>query len=109
MNKICINSRLIKVPDLNPIGNSNSICTIFFANYIWFASNKKTGFFKCRAWGILGKIIAEHSKTGTELFITRCLEQYMYETEIYDTIYNNYIVVEKFDFGSRATDSNQNK
>lgn len=102
MNKICINGRLIKDPDLKPLENNNALCTFFIANDVWFGSNKKTGFFKCQAWGNLGKIISEHSKTGTELFITGRLEQYRYETEKGDTIYDNYIIVEQFDFGAKS-------
>ena len=109
MNKICINGRLIKDPDLKPLENNNSLCTVFIANDVWFGSNKKTGFFKCQAWGNLGKIISEHSKTGTELFITGRLEQYRYETEKGDTIYDNYIIVEQFDFGAKVHSEEMNE
>ncbi len=108
MNKLCINGRLIKAPELTPLENNNSLCTFFIANDVQFGSNKKTDFFKCTAWGNLGKIIAEHAQVGTELFITGRLEQYRYENENGKTVYDNSIVVEQFDFGARISDEETN-
>lgn len=102
MNKIMINGRLIKEPEGKDYENKNYLCTFFIANDVWFGQNKKTGFYKCQAWGQLGKIIFENAKTGTELFITGRLEQYRYEKDEGDTVYDNYIVVEQFDFGARV-------
>ncbi len=81
MNKIVINGRLIREPELKEMEKNTLLCTIFIANDVWFGSNKKTGFYKCQAWGQIGKIIGENAKTGTELFITGRLEQYRYENE----------------------------
>jgi single-stranded DNA-binding protein len=36
------------------------------------------------------------------VFVTGRLEQYRYEKDGGDTIYDNYIVVEQFDFGAKA-------
>ena len=104
MNKVCINGRLIKDPDFKPLENNNSLCTFFIANDVWFGNNKKTGFFKCSAWGHLAKIISDNAKMGTELFVTGRLEQYRYENDKGETVYDNSIVVEQFDFGNRVPD-----
>lgn len=107
MNKVCISGRLIKNPDLKPLENNNFLCTFFIANDVWFGSNKKTGFFKCTAWGTLGKIIAENATIGTELFITGRLEQYRYDDDQGNTVYDNSIVVEQFDFGAKSVNSEE--
>lgn len=102
MNKVHINGRLIKDPALKELENNNAVCTFFIANDVHFGANKKTGFYKVTAWGHQARIISEHSKTGSELFITGRLEQYRYEDEKGETVYDNSIVVEQFDFGARA-------
>ena len=83
------------------------MCTFFIANDVWFGQNKKTGFYKCTAWGKTGKIIAENTKTGTELFISGRLEQSRYENEHGDTIYDVSIIVEQFDFGARVAEKDE--
>ena len=105
MNKIMINGRLIKDPETKQMEKNTFLCTFFIANDVWFGNSKKTGFYKCQGWGQLGKIIGENAKTGTELFITGRLEQYRYENEQGDTVYDNYIVVEQFDFGAKVNKS----
>ena len=102
MNKVLLNGRLIKDPDGKELEKNNYLCTFFIANDVWFGQNKKTGFYKCQAWGQLGKIITENAKTGTELFITGRLEQYIYENDKGETVYDNYVVVEQFDFGAKS-------
>ena len=102
MNKIMINGRLIREAEGKELEKNNFLCTFFIANDVWFGQNKKTGFYKCQAWGQLGKIICENAQTGTELFVTGRLEQHRYENEAGTTVYDNYIVVEQFDFGARG-------
>ena len=102
MNKVLLNGRLIKDPEGKELEKNNYLCTFFIANDVWFGQNKKTGFYKCQAWGQLGKIITENAKTGTELFITGRLEQYIYENDKGETVYDNYVVVEQFDFGAKS-------
>ena len=104
MNKIHISGRLIKEPVLKELENNNAVCTFFIANDVHFGSNKKTGFYKVTAWGQQARIIAGHAATGSELFITGRLEQHRYENEKGDTVYDNSIVVEQFDFGSRPAE-----
>ena len=105
MNKVCISGRLIKDPELKSLENENSLCTFFIANDVHFGSSRKTGFYKAQAWGNLGKIISEHAKTGTELFITGRLDQYRYEDDKGKTVYDVSIQVEQFDFGGRGAGS----
>jgi len=101
MNKVLINGRLIREPEGKDLEKNNYLCTIFIANDVWMGQNKKTGFYKCQAWGQLGKIIAENAKTGTELFITGKLEQHIYDDDHGNKVYDNYIVIEQFDFGGK--------
>ncbi len=101
MNKICISGRLVKDPDLKILENNNAVCTIFIANDVHFGNNKKTSFFKCTAWGNIGKIIKEHGRQGTELYITGRLEQNKYQDKDGKTVYDVSIVVEQFDFGAK--------
>ncbi len=101
MNNLSINGRLIKDPELKELENKNFRCTFIIANDVYFGQNKKTGFYKCTAWGKIGKILAENAKTGTELFLSGRLEQNRYENEHGDMIYDVGIVVEQFDFGAK--------
>jgi single stranded DNA-binding protein len=107
MNKIMISGRLIRAPEVKEMEKNNILCTIFIANDVWFGTNKKTGFYKCQAWGQIGKIISENAKTGTELFVTGRLEQYRYDNDKGEKVYDNYIVVEQFDFGAKANKTNE--
>ncbi len=102
MNKVCLNGRLTKDPELKSLENDNSLCTFFIANDVYFGNNKKTGFYKCTAWGNLGKIIAGHAKKGSELFITGRMDQYQYQDKKGKTNYDVSIVVEHFDFSART-------
>ena len=103
MNRVCINGRLIKEPELKSLDNNNAVCTFFIANDVHFGTNKKTGFYKCTAWGNIGKIISENAKTGTELFITGRLEYHKYEDKNGNTVNEVSIVVEQFDFGAKGS------
>lgn len=103
MNKVCINGRLIKDPEFKPLENNNAVCTFFIANDVHFGTNKKTGFYKCTAWGNIGKIISENAKIGTELFITGRLDYHKYEDKNGNTINDVSIVVEQFDFGAKGS------
>mgnify|MGYP003941165573 CR=1 FL=1 len=103
MNKVMINGRLIREPEIQELENNNFKCTIFIANDVFFGTNKETGFYRVVAWGKLGRIVAENSKTGTELFITGRLEQHTYQDENGKTVFDVGIVMEQFDFGARAT------
>ncbi len=62
----------------------------FIANNVWFGQNKKTGYYKRQAWGPIGRIIADNARTGTELFITGRLDQYRYENDKGDIVYDEY-------------------
>ncbi len=107
MNKIMLSGRLIREPELKEMEKNNLLCTVFIANDVWFGSNKKTGFYKCQAWGQIGKIIGENARTGTELFITGRLEQYRYDNDKGEKVYDNYIVIEQFDFGAKPNKNNE--
>ncbi len=108
MNKLCINGRLIKDPEVKDLENDNSICTFFIANDAHVGAVKKTGFYKCSAFGKIGKIIAEYAKTGAELFITGRLDQYRFEDKTGKMNYNTSIVVDQFDFGAKPKSASQN-
>jgi single-stranded DNA-binding protein len=79
MNKVCISGRLTHDPIFKSYSEQTQLTTIFIANNIYYGENQKTGFFKVKAWGNMAKIIAEHCKVGTKLFITGKLEQHQYE------------------------------
>jgi single stranded DNA-binding protein len=98
MNKVCINGRIIKETSLKELENNNALCTFFIANDVHYGNNKKTGFYKVTAWGNQARIIAEHAKVGSELFITGRLDQYTYEDDNKKTVYDVSIVLEHFDF-----------
>lgn len=105
MNKVIINGRLIKDPEIQPTKGDGLRCTFFIANDVWLGQNKETGFYRVTAWGKIGKIIADTCVTGTELFITGRLEQHRYEDEMGKMIYDTGIVLEAFDFGARASNT----
>jgi len=73
---------------------------------VYFGNNKKTGFYKVTAWGNLAKIIYEHCKTGTELFITGRLDYYSYQDDKGETHHEVSIVMEQFDFGTNSQSNN---
>ncbi len=101
MNKLSINGRLIKDPKLIVFKNNATLCTFYIANDLFFGSSQKTGFYKCKAWGKAGKVIAEQAKTGTELTIVGRLNQHKYENRDGQTISDVCIIVEQFSFGSK--------
>lgn len=105
MNRVCISGRLLKEPELKNLNNNNAVCTFFIANNVHFGNNKKTGFYKCVAWGNVGKIVAEHAKTGTKLFIAGRLDQRWYEDKNGNSVNDVSIIVEQFDFGARSEDN----
>ncbi|MCU0822223.1 MAG: single-stranded DNA-binding protein [Spirochaetes bacterium] len=100
MNKLCINGRLIKDPELKQLENNNSLCTFFIANDVYSGGNKKTGFYKCTAFGKLAQSIAEYARTGRELFITGRLDQYSYQDQAGKKNSITGILVDQFDFGA---------
>ncbi len=102
MNSVNLNGRLIKDPEIKTFENGSTLCTFFIANDVHFGTNKKTGFYKCHAWGHTGKIIADNAKTGAELFITGRLDQYRYEDDKGKQVYDVSVVVDRFDFGARV-------
>lgn len=99
MNQVCINGRLTTNPIFKELENDNAVCTLFIANNVNFGKAKKANFLKVTAWGKQGRILAEHARTGTELFITGRLEQRTYVDSHGSTIYDVGIVVDRFDFG----------
>jgi single stranded DNA-binding protein len=101
MNTICINGRLTTDPIFRELENSNAVCTLFIANNVYFGASQKANFLKVTAWGEQGRIIAEHARIGTELYITGRLEQSTYTDRNGATVYDVGIVVEKFNFGMR--------
>ena len=107
MNKICINGRLTKDPELKTTENNVSLCTFFIANNVNFGENRKTGFYKCVAFGNPGKNIAEYAKKGSELFITGRLDQYRYEDNNGKTRYDVSIVVDNFNFGAKPASASE--
>ena len=106
MNKICINGRLTKDPELKPLENDNSLCSFFIANDVHFGNNKKTGFYRCTAFGNIAKIIADHAKKGTELFISGRLDQRRYEDKDGKSVNDVSIIIDQFDFGAKPASSN---
>jgi len=102
MNSVNLSGRLIRDPEIKTFENGSTLCSFFIANDIHFGTNKKTGFYKCQAWGHVGKVIAENAKTGAELFLTGRLDQYRYEDENKKQVYDVSIVVDRFDFGARS-------
>ena len=101
MNKLCINGRLTKDPELKKLENENSLCIFFIANNSYSGAGQKTGFYKCTAFGKTGQAIADFAKRGTELFITGRLDQYRYEDNNGKINYSTGIIVDYFDFGNR--------
>ncbi len=101
MNTVCINGRLTADPILKNLENDNAVCTLFIANNVYFGESQKANFLKVTAWGKQGKIIAEHARKGTELYITGRLEQNTYTDKNGETVNNVGIVVENFNFGLR--------
>ncbi|HPG49492.1 MAG TPA: single-stranded DNA-binding protein [Spirochaetota bacterium] len=91
----------VKDPALKELENNKSVCTFFIANDVLDA-NRKTDFYRVSAWGSQARIISEQAATGPEFFITGRLEQHRYENDKGDTVYDNSIVIEQFDFGARV-------
>ena len=96
MNKVCINGRLIKDPELKIFNNSTSLCTFFIANETLPGKNKNTGLYKCSAWGKPGRSLAYHAEKGSEVSITGRLHQKKNEDKNGNTIYEVSIIVENF-------------
>ncbi|MBV6492467.1 MAG: Single-stranded DNA-binding protein [Turneriella sp.] len=98
MNKVCLSGRLTTDPYFKKFENDVKRCTIFVANDVYYGSEKSTGFYKVTAWGKKAELIAQHFKTGVEIFVTGHLEQNRYEDENGKLVYDNEIVVDEFNF-----------
>jgi len=101
MNTICINGRLTVDPILRELENDNAVCTLFIANNVYYGDSQKANFLKATAWGVQAKILAEHARIGTELYITDKLKQNTYTDSHGSTVYDVGIIIEKFNFGMR--------
>jgi len=105
MNTVCINGRLTAEPVFKELENNNALCTMFIANNMYFGEKKKTNFLKVTAWGSQARILADHARTGTELFITGRLEQSSYTGQNGSTVYDVGIVIERFNFGMKPAEA----
>ena len=103
MNKVMINGRLIREPETQEMDNGNFRCVVFIANDVYQGQNKETGFYRVNAWGKVGRVVAEHCRTGTEIFVTGRLEYRAYEGRDGSTVHDVGIVMEQFDFGARSS------
>jgi len=102
MNRVCINGRITKETKLKELENNNSVCTFFIANDVHYGDKKKTGFYKVTAWGNQARIIAEHAKVGSELFISGRLDYNTWDDHG-KTMYDVGILLEQFDFGHKPS------
>ena len=101
MNQICISGRLTAPPSFNEYENGIKRCVFFIANDVFRGENKSTGFYKVTAFGKLAELARDHFASGREVFVTGRLEQYRYLDENGKQVYDNSIVMDSFDFGTR--------
>ena len=107
MNNVNISGRLIREPESIKFPSNSNLTTIFIANDVYFGENKRTGVFKVKAWGKLGNIVAEHCRTGTEIFVSGRLEQSSYKNENDTTVYDISLIMENFNFGNNKIQSDE--
>ena len=101
MNKVCLSGRLTTDPYFNEYENDVKRCTIFVANDVYYGEEKATGFYKVTAWGKKAELIKQYFRTGMEIFVTGHLEQHRYEDEKGNTVYDNGVALDEFNFGAK--------
>ena len=101
MNKVCLNGRLVKDPELKTTVNGKSLCAFRIAHDIRFGENKKTGFYNITAWGNHANVIAQYFKTGHEIFISGRLDYNTWKDQNGGNRSEVSVILEHFDFGSK--------
>lgn len=108
MNKVFLSGRLVRDPELKTTGNGKSLCTFSIANDIRYGENKKTGFFRVKAWGNQANVIASYCKTGHQLFITGRLDHNTWKDDKGGNRSEVSVILEHFDFGQKPRQEHVN-
>lgn len=96
MNKVLLTGRIIKDPDLKIFEKNTSLCTFFIADEERYGNNKKTAYYKCKAWGKSGRAIAYHAEKNSKITLSGRLNQRICESKNGETIFDVSIIVENF-------------
>jgi single-strand DNA-binding protein len=101
MNKVFLSGRLVRDPEIKTTGSGKSLCTFSIANDIHFGDKKKTGFYRVTAWGNQANVIAQHCKTGYQIFITGRLDHNSWKDSNGGNRSDVSVILEHFDFGQK--------
>lgn len=101
MNKIILQGRLTRDPEIKLIGDTTTVTNFSLAVNRKF-KNKDTGeydadFFNCQVWNKPGEVIANYVKKGHQILVSGRVQNRSYEAEDGTTKYVTEVIVEDFD------------
>lgn len=110
MNKIIINGRLTRDPEIKFTQTNNtkvaSISVAVRRNYKNQAGEYESDFFNCSAFASQAKLLEKYFKKGQEILISGHLQNRSWETETGEKRYATDIIVETIDFiGSKQNNN----
>lgn len=107
INKVILIGRLTRDPELKHTQGGTSVCSFSIANNRSYTTNgekkEQVSFFNCVAWGKPGEIIAEYMRKGQQIGIDGRLQQRSYDDKDGNKRSVVEIVVDNFQFLSRAS------
>lgn len=101
MNKIIINGRLTKDPELKTTTSGTSVSNISVAvrrNYKNAEGNYDSDFINCTAFGASAELLNKYFKKGQEILISGHLQNRSWETETGEKRYATDVIIETIDF-----------
>lgn len=109
-NKVFLIGRTTAQPELKALPSGVKICSFSLAtNRVWKDKNgskqEETTFHNIIAWGKQAETIAQYVEKGQELGITGRIQNRSWECDDGQKKYRSEVVLEEFQFGSRAGES----
>lgn len=107
INQVVLIGRLVRDPELKHTQGGKSVCSFSIANNRSYATGgekkEQVSFFNCVAWAKPGEIIAEYMRKGQQIAVEGRLQQRSYDDNDGNKRQIVEIVVDNFQFLSRAS------
>lgn len=107
LNKVILIGRLTRDPETRTTQGGTSVCSFSIANNRTYTTGgekkEQVSFFNCVAWGKPSEIIAEYMRKGQQIAVEGRLQQRSYDDKDGNKRSVVEIVVDNFQFLSRAS------
>lgn len=112
INKVIIVGRMTRAPELKALPNGNQVCSFSIATGYKYKDKdgkevEQTEFHNITAFGKVAEVIAQYVVKGQELFVEGRLKTDQWEKEG-QKHYSTKIILEKFQFGSKPKNYQEN-